>query len=97
MGEAEAYLRKALEANPRYREALLRLAMISFDTDRALQARAFLERFHAAGPATRESLSLGVRVETELGDTAAAEEYRERLQVEFPDQAALPGVVRGPT
>jgi len=95
--QAETFLRQALEANPRYREALLRLAILSYDTDRPLQARAFLERFHAAGPATRDSLSLGVRVETALGDTAAAEEYRQRLRVEFPDQAALPGAARGLT
>lgn len=93
--EAETYLRKALEANPRYREALLRLAMLSYDTDRSMQARAFLQRFHAAGPATRDSLSLGVKVETALGDQAAAEEYRKRLQAEFPDQARVFEAARG--
>jgi len=87
--EAENFLRKALDANPKYREALLRLAILSYDTDRALQARAFLQRFHAAGPATRDSLALGIRVETALGDSAAADEYRQRLKTEFPDQAAL--------
>lgn len=86
---AEEFLRKALDANPRYRAALLQLAMLSYDTDRAMQARAFLERFHSAGPATRESLNLGVRVETALGNSAAAEEYQQRLQAEFPDSAAL--------
>jgi len=93
--EAETFLRKALEANPRYREALLRLAMLSYDTDRPMQARAFLQRFHAAGPATRDSLSLGVQVETALGDQAAADEYRKRLQAEFPDQATLFEAARG--
>jgi len=92
---AESFLRKALEANPKYREALLRLAMLSYDTDRPMQARAFLQRFHAAGPATRDSLSLGVKVETALGDQAAAEEYRKRLQAEFPDQATLLEAARG--
>jgi len=83
---AETYLRRALEANPMFREALLRLSLLSLDTERPLQARAFLERFHSAGPATMDSLSLGVRVETALGDQVAAEAYRERLRNEFPDE-----------
>lgn len=87
---AETFLRQAVAANPRYREALLRLAMLSYDTDRPLQARAFLQRFHEGGLATPDSLSLGIRVETALGNQAAANEYRERLRVEFPDQAAPP-------
>ena len=64
---AERFLRRALEANPTFREALLRLSVLSLDTDRPLQARAFLERFHSAGPATIDSLSLGVRIESALG------------------------------
>ena len=33
-----------------------------------------------------DSLSLGVRVETALGDQVAAEAYRERLRNEFPHE-----------
>jgi len=82
-----AVLRRALEVNPMYREALLRLAVLSLDTDRPLQARAFLERFHAVGKPTQDSLSLGVRIESALGDEVAAEAYRKQLSVEFPDEA----------
>lgn len=84
---AEVFLRRALEVNPMYREALLRLAVLSLDTDRPLQARAFLERFHAVGKPTQDSLSLGVRIESALGDEVAAEAYRKQLSVEFPDEA----------
>ncbi|MGD2032929.1 MAG: type IV pilus biogenesis/stability protein PilW [Gammaproteobacteria bacterium] len=83
---AERFLRRALEANPTFREALLRLSVLSLDTDRPLQARAFLERFHSAGPATIDSLSLGVRIESALGDEVAAEAYRQRIRDEFPEE-----------
>lgn len=93
--EAEAFLRRALAANPSYREALLRLSVLSLDSDRPLQARAFLERFHGVGPATRNSLYLGMRIESALGDEAAAEGYRQRLQDEFPDQSEALDLTRG--
>ena len=94
---AEAYLRRALAANPRYREALLRLAMLGLDTDKPLQARAFLERFHAAGPASADSLVVGIRAETALGDERTAESYRRRLREEFPQRAETLGLLGGGT
>jgi type IV pilus assembly protein PilF len=92
---AESYLRQALAVNPRFRDALLRIAVLSLDTERPLQARAFLERFHAAGPATADSLAMAVRAETALGDEAAAESYRRRLRDEFPQRADSLGAAGG--
>lgn len=92
---AEAYLRRALAADPKYREALLRLAMLGLDTGKPLQARAFLERYHAAGPATADSLVLGIRAETALGDERTAEMYRRRLREEFPQRAEILGLPGG--
>jgi type IV pilus assembly protein PilF len=94
---AEAYLRRALAADPTYREALLRLAILGLDTGKPLQARAFLERFHAAGPATADSLVLGIRAETALGDERTAETYRRRLREEFPQRAETMGLLGGGT
>lgn len=83
---AEQFLRRALDVNPMFREALLRLSILSLDTGRPLQARAFLERYHDVGPATMDSLSLGIRVESALGDEVAAEAYRDQLRQEFPQE-----------
>lgn len=81
------YLRKALRVDPYFRDALLQLAELSLETGQALQARAFIQRFEDAGPATAESLILGADAETELGDEAAASAFIKRLEIEFPDRA----------
>lgn len=81
---AEAFLRRALDANPKYPEALLQLADVSLEIDSVLQARAFIQRFESVTPATPYSLELGHRIELAAGDTRAAAEYAARLQREFP-------------
>jgi type IV pilus assembly protein PilF len=84
---AEDYLRRALALNASYRSALLQLADLSMDTGQPLQARAFLQRFHAAGSVTADSLALSVRVETALGDRDAAVASFKELDRLFPDRA----------
>ena len=84
---AETYLRRVLAADANNRDALLQLADVSMETDRALQSRAFLQRFHETGPATAESLVLSVRTETALGDREAARASFEELDRLFPDRA----------
>jgi len=82
---AEEYLRKALQIDPRLARALLTMGKLSFEYDRDLSARAYLQRFHAASRETAESLWLGVRVEWSLGDREAAARYATRLREKFPD------------
>ena len=82
---AEGYLRRALDVNRNYAEALLQLADLSLERDRVLQARAFLQRYEAAGPATADTLALGYRIETAAGNSQAAQEYAVRLRKDFPD------------
>lgn len=84
---AETYLRQALAVNASNRDALLQLADLCLETQRPLQARAFLQRYHTAGPASAESLALAVRTETALGDSDTALEMFEELDRLFPDQA----------
>jgi type IV pilus assembly protein PilF len=84
---AEDYLRRALGVNASSRAALLQLADLSMETGQALQARAFLQRYHDAGPATADSLALSVRAETALGDHDAAVASFEELDRLFPDRA----------
>lgn len=82
---AESYLRRALDLNRNYPEALLQLAHLSLDMERTLPARAFLQRYEAVAPATPYSLELGQRIEAAAGDRRVAAEYAKRLRNEFPD------------
>lgn len=83
--KAEEYLRRALQINPRVPMALLRMAILSYQTSRYLPARAYLERYREVGPQTAESLWLGYRVEDQLGDKNAAASYAMLLKAKFPD------------
>lgn len=81
---AEAFLRRALEANPTYGDALLQLADLNLEIGNWLQARAFLQRYEAVESATPYSLELGRNIELAAGDMVAAREYERRLRREFP-------------
>jgi len=82
---AESYLRQSLQREPRLAAALLPMAEVSYRKGAYLQARAFLQRYEAVAARTAESLLLGVRIETELGDEASAEQYRRELRDNYPD------------
>jgi type IV pilus assembly protein PilF len=82
---AENYFRRALDLNRNHAETLLQLADLSMEIERALQARAFLQRYEAVGPVTAYSLRLGHRVELAHGDHRAAAAYASRLRKQFPD------------
>ncbi len=85
LAEAERYLRRALETNPRFPPALLELARLSRDTRQALAARGFLQRYLAAAGPTPEALLLGIEIEMGLGNTPAAIDYMNTLRDRFPD------------
>ena len=58
LDKSEEYLRLALAQRNSYSEALLQMAGVSFERGNLLQARAFLERYLAAAPATASMLLL---------------------------------------
>ena len=83
--QAEKYLRLALSKNPNAAEVYLPLASVLHQRGQSMNARAFLQRFEASGlPQDAEYLRLAAQVESRLGDTKAANAYRERLENEFP-------------
>lgn len=88
--KAEAYFRRALELNPKDASSLYELALINFRKSQFLRARAFIQRFESAGQPDAAALELAARIEDELGDTAAAAKYRERLKNEFPEREPEP-------
>jgi len=82
-GDAEGYFRQALAIRPNLPDAMLPLADLYHETGNEMQARAFLQRYNDVAPATASSLWLGYRIETALGEHAAAAEYSRRIKAEF--------------
>jgi type IV pilus assembly protein PilF len=83
--EARKYLRQALEIEPRLPAALRELAQLEFRSGRAMEARTYLERFHANVKPTAATLLLAARVERRLGNHDRADEYGRKLLRNFPD------------
>jgi len=83
--DAEQYLRRALELQPRFAPALLEMAKLSRETRQFMSARAFLQRLHEIQPPSPESLWLAVEVELAMGESDLAQEYAGRLVQRFPD------------
>jgi len=86
---AERQLREALQRNPRFAPALLRMAKISLDNGDYQGARQYLLRYAEGAPATAESLYLAVQVERRLGDRAKAATYERMLRERFPDAVEI--------
>jgi type IV pilus assembly protein PilF len=85
--EANSYLRMALNIDAGYREAMLQLADVSMKRGDPMQARAFVERYLGTGDTSPNALILGMQAETELGNEAAAQEYRRQIMEQFPEYA----------
>ena len=82
---AENDFRDALQRNPNNAEALFQLASALYKAGDAFHARAFLQRFDALGHPTADAYLLGIQIESRLGNTDAAQSYRQRLLSQFPD------------
>lgn len=82
---AEKYFRLALQANPRYPDALWQMAKLANQFGRDLQSRAFLQRLSTATTMSAQALWLGVQVEQNLGDNRAANQYGDELRLKYPD------------
>lgn len=87
--EAEQYLRQAIDFNPSNAIALETMVKLMLAKGEYLRARAFLQRLEAISKPTPETLELGLKIESALGDTEAAAGYRKRLE-ERTDKAGLP-------
>ncbi len=77
--EAEQYLREALKLDPDNALALKAMALLMLAKQEYLKARAFLQRYEATHELTAETLELGFKIESALGDSKAADAYRKRL------------------
>ena len=84
LDKAELFLRQSLEYDDKLGGSLLSLAEVSYLKESYLRARAFLQRYESVAQMNEESLVLGYRIETALGDEKAAERYRTELLEQFP-------------
>ncbi len=82
---AQRDLRQAIALDPDNAYALASMAESEYRAGRYFEARAFVERRLAAGPASPQVLKLASQIEERLGDKAAAGRYVQQLRAEFPD------------
>ena len=82
--KAEIFLRQSLEYDNKLGSSLLPMAEVSYIQGEYLTARAFLQRYEAGGVMDEESLYLGFRIESKLGDEESAERYRMELLERYP-------------
>jgi type IV pilus assembly protein PilF len=82
---AENYLRKSLSLNNSFPDTLYQMADVTYQRDKFLQSRAFVERRLAVAPATSGLLWLAYRVELALNDMQAADRFARRLMYDFPE------------
>ncbi len=87
LDEADGYFRKALEIDGQMAPALLQMTDLSLQLDRALQARAYLQRYRDVAQMTARALWLGVQIERQLGNHEDEASYALQLQKNYPDSA----------
>jgi len=81
---AEKYLRRSIELNPVFSTSLYQMAEVAYRAGNHLQARAFLERCMAVSDPEPDTLWLGYRIESALGDESAAQRFADALTADFP-------------
>lgn len=84
LDKAESFLRQSLEYDHKLGTALLPMAEVSYQRGSYMRARAFLQRYESVGPETEESLGLGYRIESGMGDEESANRYRDELLRQYP-------------
>jgi type IV pilus assembly protein PilF len=87
LARAEEHYRKAVRVQPRFGPALFALAELEVEQKNYVSARAFLTRYLEGARTSPATLWLGLQIERGLGNTAAANQYAERLKNEFPSSA----------
>lgn len=83
--QAETYLRKALQANNRFSQALFNMARLHFQQGLYQDALGFLNRFTKTRRHTPKSLWLGIQIARALNDYQMESSYTRKLRSEYPD------------
>lgn len=88
---ATEQFREVLNLKPEDPIALWSMAELSLAAGDNMRARAFYERWLSNNEQTPESLDLGMRIETKLGNETQVSQYRKLLIERFPDSAPATG------
>lgn len=83
--KAETEYRRALNANPRFGPALVKMAELEDRRGNAKGAKEYLDRFFQSNAPTPYALALGIRTERKLGNKTSAATYEQVLRRNFPD------------
>jgi type IV pilus assembly protein PilF len=87
LDKADVFLRQSLGYNDRMPSALISMADVNYQMGKYLRARAFLQRFGSVGAWDENSLLLGYRIESKLGDAKSADRFRLELLSLFPESS----------
>ncbi len=85
LGKADTYLRKALQKNPNIPIALYKMAKLSYQQKRYLEAYDYLQRYLAFAKQTAQTLWLGIRIAHMLNNQDLEASYTLLLRRQFPD------------
>lgn len=83
--KAETEYRRALNANPRFGPALVKMAAIEYERGNYKGAKNYLDRFFRTNIVSPDALALGIRTERRLGHKKTAATYEQVLRKNFPD------------
>lgn len=83
--KADEYLRRALKIEPDLPDALRNMSRLSFEQQKYLTARAFMQRYEIAESHVAETLLLAFRIEMASDNRRAATKYKLMLESNFPE------------
>lgn len=82
--QAESQYRRALNANPRFGPALVKLAELEYRRGNAKAAKGYLDRYFQFNVPTYGALELAIKTERKLGNRKGAETYLQVLRTSYP-------------
>jgi type IV pilus assembly protein PilF len=82
---AQTEYRHALETNPSFGPALLKLAEIDFRDGNVKGAKGYMDRYFQSNTPDAQALALAIKIERKLGNPKAAATYEQVLRKSFPD------------
>ena len=82
---AEEYLRKALQINGKFKNALYNMIDVNVRKQNYWSARAYLQRYLEVGKHDSKTLWWGIQTEQKLGDLDRLDSYKLLLRSKFPD------------
>lgn len=87
LDKADTFLRQSLKYNDKLPLTLISMADVSYQMGNYMRARAFLQRYGSVGVWNENSLLLGYRIESKLGDAESAKRYHLELLERFPNSS----------